>query len=118
MGGEPEGGRDMSSIWAWLRGLPAWLIGKLSGPPSMGVRSVKERLESLTPHDYIFVQLHKSSGNHFFEGRVVAETRIRVRSDTVFMDRLQKYDRSGSVSFSFPLRAIHWIEVSHEATNS
>lgn len=108
----------MSSIWTWLRGLPAWLIGKLSGPPSMGVGSVKERLESLTPDDYVLVRLHKSSGNHFFEGRVVAETRIRVRSDTVFMDRLQNYDRDGSESFSFPVRAIHWIKVSHGTTNS
>ena len=118
MGSEPEGGRDMLSIWTWLRGLPAWVIGKLSGPPSMGAGSVKERLESLTPQDYIFVRLHKSSGNHAFEGRVVDETRIRVRSDTVFMDRLQKYNRSGSVSFSFPLRAIHWIKVSHGTIDS
>ena len=98
---------------SWLRGALAWVAGKLAGPPSMSPKSTRARLESLSWGDYIAVHLHESSGGHCFDGVVTPETDIGVNGNAVVMDRLQMFRSSRYKSYSFPLRAIHWIEVNH-----
>ena len=100
-------------MFAWLRGAFTWIAGKLCGPPSMSFTRTRERLGSLSPGDYVTVYLHESSGSHLFEGFVTEDTSIGVKGNAVVMDRVQDFQSKEYRSFSFPLRAVHFIHVSH-----
>ena len=100
-------------MFSWVRGVFTWIAGKLCGPPSMSVKSTRERLKSLSPGDYVTIHLHRSSGGGPFDGVVTTKSDIGVSGNAVFMDRIQEFRGPVYKSFSFPLRAIHSIEVEH-----